>query len=230
MKRVLHNGKGAIFDLDGTLLDTLDDLAATGNYVLEKFGFSPLPIDGFRYYVGSGMRNMLRMALVASQQRSKKNDIIDEGLVLNMTESAVSYYMDNWHNHTRLYVGVDKMLSGLAARGIPFAVCSNKGDAFVKKTVRHFFPDLPFIDTIGQSDDNPLKPDPAGALRLAGMMGLKPQDVVFIGDTKIDMQTADRAGMFSVGVSWGFRSKDELLAHGARLIVNEPEELLRCFG
>lgn len=230
MKTALHSGRGAIFDLDGTLLNTLDDLAATGNYVLEKFGFSPVPIDGFRYYVGSGMRNMVRRALGASLQADGKDALIDDELVSSMTKSAASYYMDNWHGKTRLYAGVDKVLAGLAARCIPFAICSNKGDAFVKKTVDYFFPGVPFVDAIGQSDSTPLKPEPAGALRLADMMGLRPQDIVFIGDTKIDMQTAARAGMFSVGVSWGFRPKDELLEHGARLIVDEPEELLRCFG
>lgn len=230
MKATLYNGKGAIFDLDGTLLDTLDDLAATGNYVLKKFGFSPVPVDGFRYYVGSGMRNMVRLTLGASLQLDAKKAVIDDDLISNMTESAVNYYMDNWHNETRLYMGVDKMLSGLSARRVPFGVCSNKGDAFVKKTVRHFFPDVSFVGALGQSDDNPLKPDPAGALRLADMMGVRPQDMVFVGDTKIDMQTASRAGMFAVGVTWGFRSRDELSWHGARVLVEEPEDLLRCFG
>lgn len=230
MKAALHNGWGAIFDLDGTLLDTLDDLAATGNHVLKKYGFAPVPAEGFRYYVGSGMRNMIRLALGASLRHEPHQVEITDDLISEMLEQAVNYYMDNWHNETRLYVGIDKMLAELVKRRIPLCICSNKDDAFVKKTVRRFFPDVPFIETLGQREDVPLKPDVTGAMFLADTMGVRPQDVVFIGDTRVDMHTANNAGMFAVGVSWGFRPKEELLEHGARLVIDAPEELLRCFG
>lgn len=229
METALHNGRGVIFDLDGTLLDTLGDLAATGNYVLKAYGFAPVPADGFRYYVGSGMRNMIRMALGASLQQSPQQAEITEELVSEMLEKAVSYYMDNWHTETRLYIGIDKMLSALAARRIPFAVCSNKDDDFVKKTVDYFFPGVSFVAALGNGPDTPLKPDITGAMRLADMMKITPQDMIFMGDTRIDMQTATRAGMFAVGVTWGFRPREELVEHGAKLIIDEPEELLRCF-
>lgn len=230
MKGPLHNGKGAIFDLDGTLLDTLDDLAASGNYVLGKFGFDPVPVEGFRYYVGNGLRNMIRRALGASLQNSPRDIEVDDELISEMLLAVNEHYSANWHNATRLYVGIDKLLAQLQARRIPFSICSNKDDAFVKEMVRHYFCGVYFAGAIGQRGDVPLKPDPAGPMMLADRMRLRPQDIVFIGDTKVDMQTAVGSGMFPVGVSWGFRPKDELLGNGARLIVNEPEEILRCFG
>lgn len=230
MNTALHNGRGAVFDLDGTLLDTLEDLADTGDHVLRAYGFAPVPADGFRYYVGNGMRNMVRRALEASLRLKPRPLEVTEALISEMLSRAVDYYMGNWHNKTRPYPGIDKMLADLTARRVPFGVCSNKDDDFVKMTVRHFFPETSFVDVVGQSQATPLKPDPAGALRLAEKMGLRPEETVFVGDTRVDMRTAANAGMFAVGVTWGFRPKEELLEHGARMIVDRPEEILRCFG
>ena len=229
MKEPLYNGKGAIFDLDGTLLDTLDDLAASGNYVLEKFGFDPVPAEGFRYYVGNGFRNMIRRALGASLQNSPRDIDVHDDLIFDMVRAVSEHYKSNWHNETRLYVGIDKLLAKLQARRIPFSVCSNKEDAFVKQMVHHYFPGVYFVGAIGQRSDVPLKPDSTGPMMLADRMRLRPQDIVFIGDTKVDMQTAVGAEMLPIGVNWGFRPKEELLEYGARLVIDEPEELLRCF-
>lgn len=230
MKEALYNGKAAIFDLDGTLLDTLGDLAAAGNYVLQKHGFLPVPDDGYRYYVGNGMRNMVRQALTVSLKLEPRNIKINDDLIGVMLDEATQYYENNWHNRTCLYAGIADFLGKLAEKRIPFAVCSNKYTVFVKKTVDYYLPAVPFAEVLGQQDDIPLKPDTTGALRLAKLMKTEPQDVVFVGDTRVDMQTANSAGMFAVGVSWGFRTKEELREHGARLIVDKPEEILRCFG
>lgn len=229
MKEHLYKGRGAIFDLDGTLLDTLDDLAAAGNHMLAQHGFAPVPEDGYRYYVGNGLRNMVRRALEASLRLAPRPVEVDNRLLAILLEDTLKYYMKNWAVRTRLYPGVDDLLKALQARRIPFCVCSNKDDAFVQKMLRHYFPGAPFAGAVGRRDDIPLKPDTKGTLLLAENMGLRPRDVVFVGDTRTDMQTAASAGMFAVGVSWGFRPREELLESGAQMIVDEALDILRCF-
>lgn len=230
MKKAFYNGRGAIFDLDGTLLDTLGDLAAAGNQVLARHGFAPLPEDGYRYYVGNGLRAMVRRALTASLQLAPRDLELDEALIALLLEDVSRYYLEHWSERTRLYPGVAELLAALQKRRIPFAVCSNKEDDFVQRMLRHYFPETPFAGAVGRREGIPLKPDITGAMLLAEAMGLAPRDVVFVGDTRMDMQTAGAAGMFGVGVSWGFRPREELLESGARLIVDEAADILRCFG
>lgn len=222
--------KGVIFDLDGTLADTLADLAASGNFVLEKFGFAPVPEDGYRYHVGNGLRTMISRALETSLAQQPVNAEADDALLDRMHTAVVEHYDANWNVKSGPYSGITAMLDALEDKNIPVAICSNKIDSFVKEMTSCYFPNLPFVEALGQRQDVPLKPDTTGPLLLAGKMGLQPGEIVFAGDTKVDMLTANRAGMFAVGVSWGFRPVSELLEHGAAVIIHKPDEILKLFA
>ncbi len=221
---------GVIFDLDGTLMDTLADLAASGNFALRQNGFAPVEESGYRYHVGNGMRTMAKRALEASLALSPRAAAPDDAVVEKLHKALAEHYAANWHEFSKPYPGIVDMLRGLAERGLPFAVCSNKPDFFVKEMVERYFAGVPFVDAIGQSGQVPLKPDATGALLLACKMSLPPEQVLFVGDTKTDMLTANRAGMRAVGVSWGFRPRSELLENGARVIVDVPGQILDLLG
>ncbi|MDL2285426.1 HAD hydrolase-like protein [Desulfovibrio sp. OttesenSCG-928-F07] len=223
------NFKGVIFDLDGTLVDTIADLAAAGNYGLEANGFAPVEPDSYRYHVGTGMRNLAKNVLAASLAVAPKTVANKEETIGSIYTAINQYYDKNWHNLSKPYPGIKELLAELLQRQIPFAVCSNKPDAFVKEMIAFYFNGIEFVDTIGPGDVMPLKPDPTGPLWLAEKMNLQPANIVFCGDTKIDMQTAAAAGMFACGVNWGFRPKQELMEHGAGRIIDNASELLDLF-
>ena len=210
-----------IFDLDGTLINSLDDLADCANSVLEEKGFAAHPADAYRYFVGEGMETLIRRAAPAGT-----DDECLRRLVGRMREC----YGRGWAEKTRPYEGVVSMLQALSALSLPLAVLSNKPDDLTKATVRHFFPEIAFAEILGSPPGGRAKPDPALALGLAAAFGVRPEQVLFVGDSRTDMATATAAGMFPAGVLWGFRPAEELLAHGAKMLLEKPERVTELAG
>ncbi len=202
-----------IFDLDGTLLDTLEDLAETGNDVLLKLGFSAHALDEYRQFVGDGMRMLVKRMLPLDAG----DKVVDEGVRL-----FKEIYQERWQRNCCLYEGVGAMLAALENKSIPFSVLSNKPHAFTVQFCDRFFPEKPFAVVRGQQDGFPKKPHPDGALEIAAQMGTPPADVFFVGDSNVDMQTAINAGITAVGVSWGFRGVEELRESGVSGFLNKP--------
>lgn len=215
------NVKALVFDLDGTLLDTLEDLADAVNAALREAGFAGHPVDAYRYFVGDGMETMLRRAAPAGTE-----DAALAALALGLRKT----YATNWDAKTRPYPGVQPMLEALARAGLPFAVLSNKPQDFTELCVRRFFPGITFTAVQGSPKGGKAKPDPAMALALAQSFGVPPSEVLFVGDSSVDMDTATAAGMIAAGALWGFRTRDELVAHGARVLLEKPEDVLAQFG
>jgi len=213
--------QGLIFDLDGTLLDTLKDLAASTNYVLRAHGFPEHPLEDYNYLVGQGARHLIEHALPAEARDKKRVD--------KLLEEFSAYYGTHWDVHTRPYPGVPEMLQKLKSMKRPVGILSNKPHAFTVMCVEKLLPDFPFSIVMGHKEPFPRKPDPAAAWHIAEQWGLKPADIMFCGDTSIDMTTADRAGMFAVGVTWGFRPREELLEHGARELAETPLDIPKIF-
>ena len=207
--------KAAVFDLDGTLTDTLQDIAAAMNRSLRLHGLEEFPVDDYRYLVGDGAR-MLSIRAVRGRTE----------LAEPVRREYQAYYQDHTLDTTRPYEGVPELLRALTDMGIRVCVRSNKPHADTCGVVRHFFPQIPFAVVRGQVEGVPVKPDPTGALMIARELGVCPEEIVYLGDTSVDMQTACAAGMYPVGVTWGFRTAEELLANGAALLLDHPQNLL----
>jgi len=210
--------KAVIFDLDGTLLDTLEDIADSMNSVLESFGYPTHDIEAYKYFVGDGFRNLVLRALPESC-RTEAN--IDKGFAAVRNE-----YSKRWADKTRPYPGISTMLDGFVSKGLKLAVLSNKSDDFAKLMIKKLLPEWEFGAVFGERQGIPKKPDPAGALEIASLFGVSNDECLYLGDTGVDMRTASAAGMFAVGVLWGFRKADELLANGADILIREPAEAL----
>lgn len=205
-----------LFDLDGTLLDTLEDLADAVNAVLRARGWAEHPLDAYRYFVGNGMQALLRHAAPEGT---------DAEALRSLGAGFIEEYAKNWASKTRPYPGIVLMLERLSALRVPFAVLSNKPHEFTQLTVRHFFPGIAFAAIQGSPKGGKAKPDPTLALGLARDIGVRPERVLFLGDSSVDMNTAKAAGMVPAGALWGFRTESELLEHGAKLLFESPEAL-----
>jgi phosphoglycolate phosphatase len=208
-----------IFDLDGTLLNTLDDIADSANAVLRARGYPEHPVDDYRVFVGDGVRKLIERVL---PQGAGSPALVDE-CVLEMRDE----YSNRWNRKTRPYEGVPSMLDHLRSRSVKTAILSNKPDDFTKMCVEHLLPDWPFEVVLGNRAGAPHKPDPAVALDVARTLGLPPADILFTGDSSIDVETAVNAGMYPAGVLWGYRSADELNRSGARILFGEPGDISR---
>ncbi len=209
--------KALVFDLDGTLLDTLDDLADAVNAVLGEAGYPQHPVDAYRYFVGSGLETMLQRAAPEGT---------DDGTLAGLALSFRDTYAKHWEAKTRPYPGVEAMLEALAKSGLPFAVLSNKPHDFTQLCVRRFFPSIAFTAVQGSPKGGRAKPDPAMALALARDFAVPPGETLFVGDSSVDMDTATAAGMIPAGALWGFRTESELVAHGARLLLAKPSDII----
>ncbi|NLG84752.1 MAG: HAD family hydrolase [Firmicutes bacterium] len=214
--------RAVLFDLDGTLLDTLEDLADSMNAVLCRMGFPAHPVESYRYFVGDGMEILVRRALPEGKRG-------DEETVRACVEAMRAEYGRRWAEKTRPYEGIPTLLEVLRASGILLAILSNKPEEFTRLAVAHFFPNRPFAAVRGLLPGGPRKPDPAGALAIAAELDLPSSSFVYLGDTGTDMETAMAAGMYPVGALWGFRTAEELLAHGAKKLITKPTGLLDLF-
>lgn len=210
--------KAVIFDLDGTLLDTLDDLSKSMNTVLENFGFPSHHLDKYKYFVGDGLENLVLRVLPADRKSPK---IIAECMAAMRSE-----YAQKWSVQTKPYDGIMELLKSLQEKQVIMAVLSNKPHDFTQLCVDHFFPPKIFAAVSGASRDIPKKPAPDGALAIAAILKIPPSEFCYLGDTDTDMKTASSAGMFPIGVAWGFRTPAELSQNGARHILKEPLQLL----
>lgn len=210
-----------VFDLDGTLLDTLADIAQAANRVLVQRGLAAHDIDAYRLFVGEGVRVLFERALPPTA--------CSDELIAACAEDFRQAYAECWNVQTRPYEGIDDLLAALVARGVRLAVLSNKPDEFTQACVREYFARFPFEAVLGQREGVPRKPDPAGAREIAAQLDIAPERMLYVGDTAVDMQTALAAGMFPLGVSWGFRPRSELLAGGAQALIDRPAELLPWF-
>jgi len=211
--------KGIIFDLDGTLIDSLADIATAANAVLEQFGFAVHPIQDYRIFVGDGV-NVLMERIVPGQE------LTDE-FKMKFLLAWKKEYSKQWNVQTRPYDGILDLINELKKGGYRLGVLSNKPQEFTQACVAEFFESDLIKPVWGLCEDRPKKPDPKGALEMASEWGLAPDEILYVGDTSTDMQTAVNAGMWPLGVSWGFRSKQELLAHGARSIIDHPMDLMK---
>jgi phosphoglycolate phosphatase len=207
-----------LFDLDGTLLDTLQDIADAANGTLAHFGLTAHPVDAYRQFVGSGVARLFARAIPDDSQ--------DQEIIARCVERFREAYEQNWNAKTKPYDGVVPLLDQLAARRVRMAVLSNKPDEFTQKCTQHYLPQAPFEVVVGQRDGLPRKPDPAAAEMIAQQMGVPPEQFLFLGDSVVDMETARRAGMRPVGAGWGFRSGRELPESGAVAVLRHPIELL----
>ncbi len=210
--------KAVIFDLDGTLLDTLEDLADAMNAVLQNNRLPVHDVAAYRYFVGDGIDVLVRRALPFK--------IADEEDLNRFIREMKSEYADRWTQKTRLYPGILDVLGAFSAAGFELAVLSNKPDEATQHIVHAFLPGVPFRLVIGATRGKPKKPDPTVALEIADRLRIAPARCIYMGDTSIDMRTAVAAGMFPVGVLWGFRPAEEIIAAGAELLVSKPASLL----
>jgi phosphoglycolate phosphatase len=207
-----------IFDLDGTLLNTLADIAESVNQVLVEYHFPAHPLDAYRFFIGNGWEMLVTRAL--------PKDRHSEQLISEFVVRSRNIYRENWNRQTRLYEGIPELLDNLVKKKIPLSILSNKPHDFMLKCVEWYLNKWRFKMLLGQSDNFPLKPDPASALEVAGQIGLPPSAFLFVGDSAEDIKTAEAAGMYSVGAAWGFRGPKELEESGCRKLVHHPLDIL----
>jgi len=206
-----------LFDLDGTLLNTLSDLGNAVNRVLSGHNFPVHPIDAYRYFVGDGLEMLITRVLPEGKG--------DEAMIHTCMEEFNQEYARNRNNETTLYPGISEMLDMVRAHGMKMAILSNKPQEFTQYCADDYLSKWKFEAILGHQASIPHKPDPTGALAIARRMGIAPASFLYLGDTGVDMQTACSAGMFPAGALWGFRSSAELEANGAKAVVHHPSEV-----
>lgn len=199
----------------------MDDLADSANEALGAFGYAVHPVEAYRTFVGDGMAVLMERILPAESRGAEA--------IARLLSTYQAAYDRRWKAKTRLYPGIGQLIVELNRRGIPLAVLSNKPQAYTEIVMAHFFAEHRFDVIFGQRETVRRKPHPDGALEIAAHWGLDPSEILFIGDTSTDMDTATGAGMIPVGVLWGFRDEAELRAHGARHLVRTPAEILPIF-
>lgn len=209
--------KGIIFDLDGTLVDSLHDISDAMNIVLTGLNYPTHTYDTYQYFIGSGLRNLISKALPATNNSDEQIEIC--------FDCMVNEYRKICTLKTKPYDGILELLDNLTSQNIKLAVFSNKADELTKKIASEIFPDY-FDTAVGLSTEALKKPNPFEAIEISKNWNLKPEEILFVGDSDIDMQTAVNANMFPVGVSWGYRTEEELKASGAKLVINNASELI----
>lgn len=206
-----------IFDLDGTLLNTLGDLRAATNHALEVRGLPPHSMEEIRQFIGNGIRLLICRAMPEGTPEAEIDAALDD---------FKAYYAAHIHDRTVPFDGIPQLLTALRKRGVKVAVLSNKIDSASQQLIEYFFPgktDVVFGEHVGV----PRKPDPTSCRMVMQQLGVQPEQVLYVGDSGTDMQTAKNAGLYAVGVTWGFRSKEVLLEYGADILVHRPEQILQ---
>ncbi len=211
---------GAIFDLDGTLLNTIADIGGSANLVLAAHGFPTYDMAAYKLFVGRGFMNLLRRACPADTPEEMYPDLLEELLTV---------YAEHYMDQTVPYPGMTELVNHLHQAGIPVAVNSNKYQPYTQALVEKHFPGISFVEVIGQGGSFPNKPDPAAAAHIATRMGLSPDQVLYIGDSDTDMQTGHNAGMDTVGCVWGFRGAKELAENHATYLAETAEDIRKLF-
>jgi len=209
--------KGIIFDLDGTLVNSLEDISDAMNKVLQGLNYPTHTYDTYQYFIGSGLRNLVSKALPATNNSDEQIEIC--------FECMINEYREICTLKTKPYDGIVELLENLTSQNIKMAVFSNKADELTKKIATEIFPNH-FDQAVGLSTEALKKPNPFEALEIGKKWNLKPEEILFVGDSDIDMQTAVNANMFPVGVTWGYRTEEELKNSGAKLVVNKASELI----
>ena len=209
--------KGIIFDLDGTLINSIEDIVDSMNEVLNEYGMATFTLEEYKTKIGSGIRNLVKRSL----PENTKEEEIDEAVKL-----YEKFYEKNYLNKTKAYEGIDELLEKLVEMDIKLGINSNKKDNYTKELAKKIFKNIPFIKVFGEREGIPIKPDTTTMLEIVEAMELQPEEVLYIGDSDVDMITGKNADMDTVGVEWGFRSKEELISSGATYIISTPKDLL----
>lgn len=209
--------KLAVFDLDGTLVNSLADIAEATNYSMRKLGFPEYELSEYNYMVGDGVAKLIERALPEENQ-----DKFDEALMIYN-----QYYNKNYTVRTYVYEGIEKMLNTLKKYGFELAVASNKTHEFTENVISHYFGDELFSAVFGKSEGNPVKPDPAIVENIMDKLNISREDTVMIGDTCIDIKTGKNAGIKTIGCLWGFRTLEELVGAGADHIADKPADIVK---
>lgn len=210
--------KTIIFDLDGTLLDSLKGIGDAMNQLLNDLGYPAHPLDDYRFHVGDGIGELIRRAL-PPQNKPEGEEL------LNLVNEFRIIYDRTWPVETTPYDGIAEMLDRLVRDKVTMAVLSNKTDSCTRQMVEELLGEWTFQVVFGRREGVPKKPDPSAALEIAGVLKAPPEQIVFVGDTSVDMKTAVNAGMFPLGVLWGFREAKELKETGAKMLIRHPSEL-----
>ncbi len=209
--------KAVIFDLDGTLVNSLDDLAVATNYSLQQHGLNTYPVEDYKYLIGDGMVKLIERAI--------PDDKLDADTFQSVFDCFMNYYRSHYLVHTRAYDGIFEAVNDLNAMGLKLAVVSNKADDMTNIIVKEFFGDI-FTSVTGKREGYPTKPDPTLTLKIIDEMGVTPDECIFVGDSGMDCANAVNSGCYPLGVLWGFRKREELLLNGAKTIVSSPNEIV----
>jgi phosphoglycolate phosphatase len=208
---------GLIFDLDGTLVDSLQGIADSLNRALHSVGLPGHSLEKVRGFIGNGSRVLIERGVPEGS---------NESFIDTVEQAFKADYESTWPQGTSAYEGINELLEHLQSCGFPLAVLSNKPHPFTLAMVSRLFPSIDFAVVLGQLAGIPHKPDPTGALEISNILRLRPQDCTVIGDSTMDIETAQNAGMQSIGVTWGFHDHERLVAAGADRLVHAPQELL----
>ncbi|MCF8388863.1 MAG: HAD family hydrolase [Bacteroidales bacterium] len=211
--------EGVIFDLDGTLVDSIADIGDSMNRVMLHMNFPTHTYADYRYFVGKGLRELI---INAVPEAHRQDHIIDECYRLMNKD-----YGNNYINKTKAYDGIESLVSRLKEKDIKLAVLSNKLEEMTRKVVVELLEESTFEMVMGLNQEIPRKPDPQGAMFISRQWKIKPENIAYVGDTSTDMQTAKNAGMIAIGALWGFRTKEELVEHGADILLKHPLDLLK---
>ena len=214
--------KNIVFDLDGTLLDTLGDIATSANFALVTLGFQAQEREKYRYFVGEGVFKLFENIFASNPQ--------DKETIQKAVSLFESHYAKQFNQNTKLYEGISKMLTFLQKRGFKMAILSNKPNSFTKMCVLKYLREWKFEIVFGAREGIPRKPHPAGALEICELLHVMPNECYYLGDTMIDMQTANSAGMIALGALWGFREESELREHGAQYLLKTPSEVIKLLA
>jgi phosphoglycolate phosphatase len=213
------NYRGIIFDLDGTLVNSLEDLADSMNSILQRYNFPVHSVPTYKQLIGNGIRNLVFKALPEANR--------DKALINTCYDLMIEVYRENAVKKTKPYEGISELLDELVSRNMKLAVFSNKADEFTKKIVLTLLPEWNFEAIVGLSTEALQKPNPFVAMQISEKFGINPEETLYVGDSGVDMQTANNAGMYAVGALWGFRSKEELTSNGAMYLIKKPLDLLK---
>lgn len=208
--------KAVIFDLDGTLVDSIQDIAICMNQVLQQLGYDEHPENNYQDFVGDGALMLVQNALPNNSSQEMTNKAL---------KLFIEFYETGVHKNSKVYTGIYNMLDSIKNTDLKLTVLSNKPHKFTLEFIKYFFKDYPFIEVHGQKKDVPKKPHPMGAHNIAEALNLHPHEIIFVGDTPTDINTAKGASMMSIGVSWGYRSVEELVLANADYIAKDPKHL-----